>query len=201
MVSLNPDSRHTSALCLLLVFLILTTSKNPVLSDVHDRSVLLEVITLAGWLALSSEDNALRVGSESEVLRVLGDLLGARMPALQKKAAWAVAALSVGKNKALILSEENQNRVVRNLTGLLSASDAEGRALAARCVGCLARGSRAGQAALLRHAAGKAASSLHLALKGCAQDKAMAVRVEAAWAESMLILSTDDNDAHPKSHW
>jgi len=29
----------------------------------------------------------------------------------------------------------------------------------------------------------------------------MAVRVEAAWAESMLILSTDDNDAHPKSHW
>eukprot|EP00288_Rhodomonas_lens_P019201 CAMPEP_0177694564 /NCGR_PEP_ID=MMETSP0484_2-20121128/3000_1 /TAXON_ID=354590 /ORGANISM="Rhodomonas lens, Strain RHODO" /LENGTH=270 /DNA_ID=CAMNT_0019205449 /DNA_START=85 /DNA_END=894 /DNA_ORIENTATION=+ len=150
-----------------------------VLSDVHDRGVLLEVVTLVGWLALSSHNHALLLGADTEILRVLGDLLGARMPALQKKVAWALCGLARGQNKSLILSEENQHRVVRNLLSMLASSDPESKAIAARCVGSLAKGNRSNSAVLMR-TAGKGSSSLYVALKNCAQERAMAVKVEAA---------------------
>ena len=75
-----------------------------VLKETHDRTVMAELIGLVGWLANSSDDNAQLVGDSPELLRSLADQLAARAPALQRKAAWALACLARGKNKMRILS-------------------------------------------------------------------------------------------------
>ena len=84
-----------------------------VLKETHDRAVMAELIGLVGWLANSSDDNAQLVGDSPELLRSLADQLAARSPALQRKAAWALACLARGKNKMRILSGD---RSVRSLS-------------------------------------------------------------------------------------
>jgi len=135
-----------------------------VMLETHDRSVLLEFVALVGWLANASDEYAQLVGSEIDILRALADHLGARAPALQRKAAWALACLARGKNKMRILSGDNHERVTRNLISILRSNDVESSAMAARCAGALANGNRANAAIMARQAGGKA-SPLYLALK------------------------------------
>ena len=164
-----------------------------VIMETHDRSVLVELIALVGWLANASDDYAQIVGSDTDILRSLAEHLSARSPFIQYKASWALACLARGKNKMRILSGDNHERVMRNLTAILRSNDLQCSEMAARCAGALANGNRANAALMSRQAGGKA-SNLYLALKACAQSKSKSLRMEAQWAEGILLRSfTEDS--------
>ena len=174
------NSDHLSTLSRLLV-------------ETHDRAVLVELIALVGWLANASDDYAQLVGSDTDILRTLAEHLAARAPAIQYKAAWALACLARGKNKMRILSGDNHERMMRNLTAILRSNDLQCSQMAARCAGALANGNRANAALMSRQAGGKA-SNLYLALKACSQSKDKSLRMEAQWAEGVLARSfTEDS--------
>ena len=152
---------------------LLTLSR--LIVETHDRAVLIELLALIGWLANASDDYAQLLGGETDMVRAIADHLAARSSAIQRKAAWALACLSRGKNKMRILSGDNHERVTRNLTAILRSNDIESGTMAARCAGALGNGNRANAAIMSRHAGGKA-SPLFLALKSCAQSKNTALK-------------------------
>lgn len=102
-----------------------------------DLQLQAEAVTLVGWLACSSVENACAICNFDSFVSYVAILMGSTSARVQKQACWAMCAMSVGSNRAKITSVQVYDRFSRSLLSALGSSDASTQLYACRCVTCI----------------------------------------------------------------